>query len=110
MDLYQTLGINYDASNDEVKHAYRLMCKKYNPKNKMNDEDRVIAEKHLHEVQRAYAILMKNRFRTRNNYSRNSGKSIKAKPIVKDKGACGPVKWCVDMFLLNLFCNYCFCI
>ena len=37
MDPYQILGISPDASDDEVKKAYRTLSKKYHPDANINN-------------------------------------------------------------------------
>lgn len=53
MDPYETLGVDRNASEDEIKKAYRKLSKKYHPDlNKAPD-----AEKKFKEVNDAYEIL-----------------------------------------------------
>jgi molecular chaperone DnaJ len=53
-DLYKTLGVAKDASQDELKKAYRKMAMKYHPdQNKDNKE----AEEKFKNVNHAYDIL-----------------------------------------------------
>ncbi|KAF5294859.1 hypothetical protein FQA39_LY00343 [Lamprigera yunnana] len=52
-DYYKTLGINNDASDDDIKKAYRKLALKYHPdKNKSPD-----AEEKFKEVAEAYEVL-----------------------------------------------------
>lgn len=52
-DFYETLGVSYDASDEEIKKAYRLLAKKYHP----DVSQEVDAEERFKEVQQAYATL-----------------------------------------------------
>ena len=50
-DLYEVLGLQKGASDDEIKKAYRKLAKKYHPD--LNPGDKVAAEK-MQEVNAAY--------------------------------------------------------
>jgi molecular chaperone DnaJ len=51
---YKVLGLNSDASNEEIKKAYRKMSKKYHPDLNPNDKE---AEEKFKKVVEAYEIL-----------------------------------------------------
>jgi len=53
-DYYETLGINKQASDSEIKKAYRNMAKKYHPDNNPGD---AAAEAKFKEINEANAIL-----------------------------------------------------
>ena len=40
MNPYKVLGISPDASDDEVKKAYKTLCKKYHPDANINNPDK----------------------------------------------------------------------
>lgn len=53
-DYYEVLGISKDASDSEIKKAYRKLAKKYHPDLCPNDKE---AEQKFKEVSEAYEVL-----------------------------------------------------
>jgi len=64
-DYYAVLGLKSDATDDEVKKAYRKLIMEYHPdqiSNKgLNDEIKEFATKRFREVQEAYEEICKLR-------------------------------------------------
>ena len=53
-DYYQTLGIDRQAGNDDIKKAYRKLAMKYHPDRNPGDKR---AEQKFKEVNEAYEVL-----------------------------------------------------
>ena len=53
-DLYEVLGVNRDASEDEMKKAYRKLAMKYHPDRNPDNKE---AEEKFKEAKEAYEIL-----------------------------------------------------
>lgn len=60
-DPYQVLGVSPTATDDEVKKAYRQLCKRYHPDANVGKPDAAQAEKKFMEVQQAYEEIMHRR-------------------------------------------------
>jgi DnaJ-class molecular chaperone len=54
-DYYQILGVSRDATDDEIKKAYRSLARKHHPD--LNPENKKEAEAKFKEVQEAYDVL-----------------------------------------------------
>ena len=54
-DYYEVLGVNKNATDDELKKAYRGLAKKYHPD--ANPDNKEEAEKKFKEINEAYEVL-----------------------------------------------------
>lgn len=75
MNPYQILGISSDASDDEVKKAYRTLSKKYHPDANINNPNQAAYTEKFKEVQTAYKTIMDDRKRgfTNQSYGNTQG-------------------------------------
>lgn len=63
MNPYQILGIDPNATDDEVKKAYRTLSKKYHPDANINNPNQAAYTEKFKEVQNAYKTLWDDRKR-----------------------------------------------
>jgi molecular chaperone DnaJ len=69
-DYYKTLGVPRDASNDQIKSAYKRLARKYHPD--LNPGDKR-AETRFKEVSEAYAVLGDQKKRRQYDQSGGAG-------------------------------------
>ena len=73
-DPYSVLGISRDASDEEIKKAYRKLSRKYHPDANINNPNKAQAEEKFKEVQQAYEQIMKEKeYGTSGNYNSYDG-------------------------------------
>ena len=60
-DPYSILGVSRDASDEEIKKAYRKLSRIYHPDANINNPDKDKAEAKFKEVQQAYQQIMKEK-------------------------------------------------
>ena len=78
---YEVLGVPRNASNDEIKKAYKQLCKKYHPDSYVNNPLADLAEEKFKEVQAAYDQIMKEREGGGGGYSYSSGSSSEKETV-----------------------------
>lgn len=66
---YEVLGVNENASEAEIKKAYRELAKKYHPDQYGTNPLKELAEEKMREINEAYDSLMKNPQGSNNTYS-----------------------------------------
>ncbi len=60
-DPYSVLGVGQNASDDEIKKAYRELARKYHPDNYQNNPLADLAEEKMKEINEAYDVITKQR-------------------------------------------------
>ncbi|MBQ1959780.1 MAG: J domain-containing protein [Firmicutes bacterium] len=61
MDPYKVLGVSFNASDDEIKKAYRQLSRKYHPDANVGKPEQEAYEEKFKEVQQAYNMIMDQR-------------------------------------------------
>ena len=76
-DPYDVLGVSRDASDEEIKKAYRALSRKYHPDSNINNPHKDEAEEKFKEVQAAYQQIMyeKKHPYASSSYGESSGSS-----------------------------------
>ncbi len=59
-DPYKVLGVSKNATEEEIKKAYRDLARKYHPDNYHNNPLADLAEEKMKEINEAYSVLMGN--------------------------------------------------
>jgi len=70
LNPYEVLGVKEDASDEEIKKAYRELVKKYHPDQYRDNPLAKLAEEKLREINEAYDMIMKQRS-SKNQYSQS---------------------------------------
>ena len=60
-DPYTVLGVSSNASDQEIKKAYRELARKYHPDNYVDNPLADLAEEKMKEINEAYEAIQKQR-------------------------------------------------
>ena len=72
-DPYRVLGVDRNASEEEIKKAYRKLSRMYHPDANINNPNKDQAEAKFKEVQQAYDQIVKEREQGYGGYGPNYG-------------------------------------
>ncbi len=76
-DPYSVLGISRNASEEEIKKAYKTLSRRYHPDANVNNPNKAAAEEKFKDIQAAYQQIMKERT---SGYGGNYGNSAYGDP------------------------------
>lgn len=71
MDPYKVLEVSYDASEQEIKQAYRRLSKKYHPDANVNNPNKDLYTEKFKQVQNAYEQIMNHKKGNTNGYNQS---------------------------------------
>ena len=60
-DPYKVLGVSPDATDEQVKAAYRELAKKYHPDNYVNNPLSDLAQEKMKDINEAYDMIVTQR-------------------------------------------------
>lgn len=78
---YAVLGVAKDATDEQIKGAYRELARKYHPDNYEEQPMKDLAQEKMNEINQAYDQIIEERKGTRSNQSANGGYSEIARLI-----------------------------
>ncbi len=86
-DPYKVLGISREATDEEIKKAYRELARKYHPDNYVNNPLAELVEEKMKEINEAYDRIQKERSDSPRNNGRNNadytGEFIRVRELIQ---------------------------
>ncbi|MBE6718329.1 MAG: J domain-containing protein [Ruminococcaceae bacterium] len=90
-DPYKILGVSRNATDEEIKKAYRELARKYHPDNYVNNPLADLVEEKMKEVNEAYDQIQKERSENRysdgtssgSGYSTYTGEFIQIRELIR---------------------------
>ena len=84
-DPYKVLGVSRDATDEEIKKAYRELARKYHPDNYVNNPLSDLVQEKMKEINEAYDTIQKQRAGNSSNsntYYQSSGNFYKVRELI----------------------------
>ncbi|MCD7765472.1 MAG: DnaJ domain-containing protein [Lachnospiraceae bacterium] len=90
-DPYEVLGVSRNASEEEIKKAYRKLSRQYHPDANINNPNKAQAEEKFKEVQQAYQQIMYDKEHGAGSYEakQNGGRSSSSSSSAGGYGSSG---------------------
>lgn len=83
-DPYSILGVNKNASDEEIKNAYRELARKYHPDNYQDNPLSDLAADKMKEINEAYDAIVNSRRGKKSSYDGNfSGNNASSFPEIR---------------------------
>ena len=102
-DFYQILGVQPNATEEEIKKAFRALAKKYHPD--MHPDDATMEAK-FKEINDAYAILSDSKKRKKYDLERNGQNQKKEEKQTKEKKGRAEQAQKVDLDFSQIHKNF----
>ena len=87
MDPYKVLEVSYDASEQEIKQAYRRLSKKYHPDANVNNPNKDLYTEKFKQVQNAYEQIMNHKKGNTNGYNQSYNQSYNQQSYYQNTGS-----------------------
>lgn len=96
-DPYEVLGVSQNATDEEIKKAYRNLARKYHPDNYQDNPLADLAEEKMKEINEAYDLITKTRSGGGGSYSgsygsHNSGSAYQSQNYGSDSSQFAQVR------------------